>query len=104
MGQLADRIQQLIHGCVRDSDYWEHEGAVTVARAEAIEIDIESLAAINARVEAENDLLRDVLDATDEIEVGKWPALDNAVNALLDWREANERNRIDAASTRREVP
>ncbi len=72
MGELADEVRRLPVYVTSENAHRHRELADRIAR-----------------LEQENDLLRAIDDATGDIPSGKYKALDNAINALLDWREAN---------------
>ena len=68
MGELANRIARLELPLNAPQSVLDELAAIA-ARAEIIELECESLAAINARVEQENDLLSaGLLEAIEEIE------------------------------------
>lgn len=99
MGQLADRIAALtIQDVGRQSTL--DELAAIAARAAIIELDNESLAAINARVEQENDLLEAVAEAARRRrDCSGWQDDEEAERASRDALEA-----LDAWRVSQEVP
>lgn len=89
-GALADRISDVqgqLHQLPDVAQPLLDEMAAVAARAAIIELDNESLAAINARVEQENDLMDAVVEAARD-----YPNLrtDAAVAALDAWRKSQE--------------
>ena len=99
---LADRFRAHVDEArpplmVRCED-WDNESALFGARLEAVDLELESLVAINARVEQENDLLRDVAEAARRRrDCSGWRddedaelACLNALEALDAWRKSQE--------------
>ena len=97
---LADRFRAHVNEArpplmVRRED-WDDESALFGARLEAVDLELESLAAINARVEQENDLLCAVAEAAhDNVPQWKCDPLDAALDALERWRDVNDINADD---------
>ena len=100
MGQLADRFRAHVDEArpplMVTRDAWDDESALFGARLEAVDLELESLAAINARVEKENDLLEAVADAARRRrDCSDWRDDEDAERASRDALEALDRWRLE---------